>query len=406
MSAPSADLRIDTRSGRRALTPAREPAWRKLATGCYLGYRRHQDGGSWIARWRGPDGRQHYQALGRADDSLPADGVAVLSFDHAQASARTWFQAAEARARLGRPSARYRVADCLADYLGWAEGRRKSAATMRVAARAHILPALGEIDTADLTPAVLRRWHEELAARPPRHRREADGAEAQRRRRLRANRHLTLLKAALNRAWRDGLITSRDAWMRVEPFPGVEANRVNFLTPDQARALIAACPPDLGLLVQLALVTGARYGELARFQVRDFHPASATLWVAEAKSGRPRRLILTEEAAALCTRLSSGRPPEAPLLTKADGSPWGRDHHIRRFRAAATAAGLIDGFTFHELRHTWASLAIMAGMALALVAQMLGHADTRMAERHYGHLAPDYMAAAVRASAPRFGLAA
>jgi hypothetical protein len=45
----------------------------------------------------------------------------------------------------------------------------------------------------------------------------------------------------------------------------------------------------------------------------------------------------------------------------------------------------------------------MAGMPLMVVARNLGHADTRMVERHYGHLAPSYVADAVRKSAPRFG---
>jgi hypothetical protein len=38
-----------------------------------------------------------------------------------------------------------------------------------------------------------------------------------------------------------------------------------------------------------------------------------------------------------------------------------------------------------------------------VVAKNLGHADTRMVERHYGHLAPSYIADAIRAGAPKFG---
>ena len=45
----------------------------------------------------------------------------------------------------------------------------------------------------------------------------------------------------------------------------------------------------------------------------------------------------------------------------------------------------------------------MAGMPLMVVARNLGHADTRMVEKHYGHLAPSYVADAVRKSAPKFG---
>src|SRR6185437_1060206 len=67
------DPRIDTRSARLRLGAQREPYWRKIAHGRYLGYRRAREGGSWIARWRDPAGRQHYRKLGAADDVLDAN---------------------------------------------------------------------------------------------------------------------------------------------------------------------------------------------------------------------------------------------------------------------------------------------------------------------------------------------
>ena len=60
---------------------------------------------------------------------------------------------------------------------------------------------------------------------------------------------------------------------------------------------------------------------------------------------------------------------------------------------------------FHGLRHTWASHAVMNGVPLMVVAKNLGHTDTRMVEKHYGHLAPSFVADAIRAGAPRFGQA-
>jgi integrase len=59
--------------------------------------------------------------------------------------------------------------------------------------------------------------------------------------------------------------------------------------------------------------------------------------------------------------------------------------------------------SFHALRHTWASHAVMNGVPLLVVAKNLGHADTRMVERHYGHLGRDYVSDAIRAGAPKFG---
>jgi integrase len=58
--------------------------------------------------------------------------------------------------------------------------------------------------------------------------------------------------------------------------------------------------------------------------------------------------------------------------------------------------------SFHILRHTWASLAVVAGVPLLVVAKNLGHADTRMVEKHHGHLAPSFIVDAIRAGAPRF----
>jgi len=55
-------------------------------------------------------------------------------------------------------------------------------------------------------------------------------------------------------------------------------------------------------------------------------------------------------------------------------------------------------------RHTFASHAIMNGAPLMVVAQALGHVDTRMVEKHYGHLSPSYAADAIRKAAPRFGI--
>ena len=45
----------------------------------------------------------------------------------------------------------------------------------------------------------------------------------------------------------------------------------------------------------------------------------------------------------------------------------------------------------------------MAGAPLHVIGKNLGHADTRMVEKHYGHLAPSYIADEIRKAEPRFG---
>jgi integrase len=73
-------------------------------------------------------------------------------------------------------------------------------------------------------------------------------------------------------------------------------------------------------------------------------------------------------------------------------------------KAACKAANIAPPLNFHGLRHTWASLTVMNGAPLLVVAKNLGHTDTRMVERHYGHLAPSFIADEIRRAAPRFGI--
>ena len=73
-------------------------------------------------------------------------------------------------------------------------------------------------------------------------------------------------------------------------------------------------------------------------------------------------------------------------------------------RETCERARITPRSVFTRLRHTWASLAVMAGVPFLVVAKNLGHADTRMVEKHYGHLAPSFIAEAIRAGAPVYGI--
>jgi hypothetical protein len=56
------------------------------------------------------------------------------------------------------------------------------------------------------------------------------------------------------------------------------------------------------------------------------------------------------------------------------------------------------------LRHTYGATLAMRGVPMAVIAEQLGHADTRMTEKHYAHLAPSYVASTIRAHFPALGL--
>ena len=91
------------------------------------------------------------------------------------------------------------------------------------------------------------------------------------------------------------------------------------------------------------------------------------------------------------------------MFLKGDGSAWRKSHQNSPMIEATKRAHIAPPISFHGLRHTWASLAVMNGVPLLVVAKNLGHADTRMVEKHYGHLAPSYVREAIRAGAPQFG---
>ena len=182
---------------------------------------------------------------------------------------------------------------------------------------------------------------------------------------------------------------------------------MRYLSISEATRLLKACDPDFRRLAQAALATGARYGELTALRVSDFNPDSGTIHVRTSKSGKGRHIVLNDEGVALFNLLVAGKLGDAASLTRDDGAAWKTAHQARRVRAACERTKIAPPVSFHVLRHTWASLAVMAGAPLMVVARNLGqlavHAHA-WSERHYGHLAPSYIVDAIRAAAPKFGI--
>lgn len=122
--------------------------------------------------------------------------------------------------------------------------------------------------------------------------------------------------------------------------------------------------------------------------MRDFDAASCSIRVEISKSGKPRSIALTDEGVALFGRLAKGRGGDNLLLVRDDGEPWLAAHQARRMEAACSAASIAPVVSFHILRHTYGSRLAMRGAPMGVIAQQLGHADTRMTEKHYAHPAP------------------
>jgi integrase len=407
------DSSLETRTARARLQARHKPYSRLIEPGLFLTYRKRKTGpGAWVERrYKGAGGytsenlRTPEGALVLADDYEEPNGVTILSFAQAQQ------QIVRSKRATEPATGPYTVADALDDYFRFlgSDGRPKHAVyDAQRRAEAFIRPQLGGVKLIGLTTDRLLRWREERA-RSARRLRTREGGEqkhsepaatddARRARRATANRTWTVLRAALNFAFRNGKVESDLVWRKIKPFRSVDAARVQYLSMKQAQRLINACDPDFRPLVEAALQTGARYGELSALQVADFNPDLGTVAIRRSKSGKARYIALTDEGSAFFERLTAGRRGTEPMFGQ-----WGPSHQLRPMAAAVARAKIEPRISFHSLRHTWASLSVMNGVPLMVVAKNLGHADTRMVEKHYGHLAPSYIADAIRAGAPKFG---
>ena len=412
------DANLETRTARLRLPIRTEPYWRGLEKGFALGYRRRSKGGTWLARRRPDDGGYFEHRIGTTDDFQDADGVAVLGYGQAQKAARDWWRT-ELRREEGYETRTgpFTVADAIADYLK-AVARRggKSVYHARRAAETHILPPLGSMQVTKLTARRIEDWHHGLAEKPalartkpgrkPNYRKADKSADGIRKRRATANRILTVLKAALNHAWKSGHVASDDAWRRVRPFHRVETARVRYLTEAECVRLVNVCEPAFRNLVRGALLTGCRYSELANMKASDFNSDAGVVTIRDSKAGKPRHVVLTNEGQRLFAKLVVGKLGDDLIFKRRDGGAWRNSHQLRPMLEACNNARIKPTVSFHVLRHTHGSTLAMKGVPMAVIAEQLGHADTRMTEKHYAHLAPSYVADTIRAHFPTLGITA
>lgn len=403
------DHRLESRNARARLKVRAEPYWTMLNEGFHLGYYRGKKSAKWVARNRPPGraGGYNKTTLGEADDTSDADGSRVLDYRQAQDRAREWLRTVEGGIAV---VANYTVGDALDDYLK--AFSKKDLANTKRRIEQFIRPALGAVKLSRLSAAQVRAFHNERANTPARIRtrkgaeqqlRPLDSPEARRRRKSTANRDLTVLKAALNLAHANGRVGSDLAWKMVKPFKDVDGARLHYLNDDEARRLVNACGPEFRPIVQAALLTGARWGELRSVVVSDVDLRASTLRLRETKGGHPRVSYLEGEGLALFTRHSAGKASDQLVFPGPDGKRWNDSTQIRRMDEACEA-GKVPPTTFHDLRRTYGARLALAGVPLSVIAQALGHRDERITRKHYAHLSPSYVADTVRAHAAGMGI--
>ena len=209
------------------------------------------------------------------------------------------------------------------------------------------------------------------------------------------NRRLTVIKHMLKQAVEWDLVKSNPA-TSVKRF-AVNSERTRFLTQHEIQTLLETCEkqitsPWLLPLVTLALNTGMRQGELLRLKWENVDLERGSITIIQSKTLRRKTIAINEPAREALNWLQENRYGEL-LLMWPWGDPIGKVTVYDAFKKACSTAGITD-FRFHDLRHTFASHLVMAGVDLVTVKELLGHKTINMTNR-YTHLAQEHKAQAV-----------
>ena len=254
----------------------------------------------------------------------------------------------------------------------------------RWALRARLLPAFGSLPLDRITRAHVTRWFDEYS-------RTAPGG---------ANHVLDLLRRILNQAVACGYL-QKNATQGVKPNPRPKLTR--FLSHQEVQRLhraldhSAATRPSRAQqadIIRLLLLTGCRKSEIVTLRWQDVD--RDTLDLVDAKTG-PRRVFLNAPARAILKRqprTGSAFVFPSPLNS---GRPLSGD--LKLWRSVRREAEIED-VRLHDLRHTFASHAVLRGIPLPVVSRLLGHKRPSMTMR-YSHVEDRE----IEASAERIGAA-
>jgi integrase len=227
------------------------------------------------------------------------------------------------------------------------------------------------------------------------------------------NRCKTGLRAALELAGKhDPRIANQRAWkVGLAALPDAHVARNVILDDTTVRRIIAAAydhARPLGLMTEVAAVTGARLSQMARLEVADLQAdrAEPRLLMPCSAKGRVRikrferrPLPITPALAAVLKQEAKGRAADAPLLLRSNGERWGYGrsrHHRNDFRAVVEAAGLDpDKVTLSAMRHSSIVRQLLANVPIRIVAT-LHDTSVKMIERTYSRFIAEHTDALAR----------
>ncbi|MBA8795572.1 integrase [Friedmanniella endophytica] len=336
--------------------------------------------GRYQAAYIGPDTALH-KASSTFDTLMDARGW--VHGERRLIDAGTWVAPAR-RNSTARPAT-------LADYAWpWLTERELKPRTRDLYRRLldhHVLPQLGALPLADISPVTVRRWHSDLDPSPT------------------AKAHsYALLRTILGTAVTDGLIPVNPCTIRGAGTTKRQ-HKIKPATLGELEALVEALPDRYGALVMLASWCALRFGELTELRRKDLDLAAGRLHVRRGVTFVAGQAVIGPPKSEAGIRDVSIPPHLLPMLTDHLDRFCAADPDALVFPAATTGAHLGHGtffktwdaarkaacrpdLRFHDLRHTGAVLAAQTGATLAELMLRLGHSTPAMAIR-YQHAAQD-----------------
>lgn len=198
------------------------------------------------------------------------------------------------------------------------------------------------------------------------------------------NRELATLKKAFNLARREW------EWCTDNPVCRVSMEKENnsrdrWLTVEEEQRLLPAAVPWLRELLIFAIYTGMRMGEILALTWAGVDLFRRTVTVFRSKNGERRTIPVSTTVLDLLKHKYATRPGAVDIVfhserqTPLDGS------NIRRALTTALKSAKIHDLHFHDLRHTFATRMVQAGIDLYKVQRLLGHKSPIMTQRYAHH---------------------
>jgi excisionase family DNA binding protein len=198
------------------------------------------------------------------------------------------------------------------------------------------------------------------------------------------HRQLDIMKRAFNIAIREW------EWCKANPVTRVSLERLNnkrdrWLTLDEEKKLLQACPGWLNEIATFGLNTGMRQGEILSLTWKGVDLFRKTVTVFKSKNNERRTIPLNSTVTEMLKGKSKVRSIKTDLVFHSKAhTPFSQRNIERAFQNALKKAKIED-FGFHDLRHTFATRLVQAGVDLYKVQILLGHKTPAMTQRYAHH---------------------